>query len=319
MDRIRTDRPHPTWLRVRRIAGAGLALFAIVLGVGSLPVVFVYFWSGPIEAPAVAWEPEFETSFFSGEALLAGSLHLPPGPGPHPAAVVVHGSGRQTRSFGRSVAEQLLPLGVAVLAYDKRGVGASQGDYSGVGVSNSTAQLSTLADDALSGVEYLLGLPEIDPTRVGLFGVSQAGWIVPLAASRAPGLAFTVLISGPTVSVGEEIYYSGLTGDDFGTPTDLDGEALSTRFRAFEGARGFDPRSTLTSLDVDGLWIFGSLDRSIPVPESIEILEELRNKGRPFDFQLYRGANHGMVDLETGERVDYWPDVHEWLQQRLGL
>src|SRR5439155_231326 len=66
-----------------------------------------------------------EARFADGDVTLAGTLLLPPGPGPHPACVIVHGSGGQWRDCVRLIADVLAAAGVAALAYDIRGTGAS--------------------------------------------------------------------------------------------------------------------------------------------------------------------------------------------------
>ena len=82
--------------------------------------------------------------------------------------------------------------GIAVLGYDKRGVGGSTGDW-------NTALFEDLAGDVVSAFGYLKTRSDIDATQIGLLGVSQAGWIMPLAAVRAKDLAFVISISGAGV------------------------------------------------------------------------------------------------------------------------
>src|SRR5207237_7991735 len=87
--------------------------------------------------------------------------------------------------------------GVAALAYDKRGYGLSSGNPN----KNS---LYSLADDALAAVRYLQGRADIDPSRVGMEGESQGGWIIPIAASHAKDIAFVVLVSASGVSPAQQ-------------------------------------------------------------------------------------------------------------------
>jgi len=97
----------------------------------------------------------------SGGVRLAGTLTLPDGPSPHPAhpaVILLHGGGPQSRDF-YWVAPFFARLGVAVLAYDKRGVGGSTGDW-------RTASTADLAADALAAVDFLRSRPGIDPQRV---------------------------------------------------------------------------------------------------------------------------------------------------------
>src|SRR5262245_23928124 len=170
-------------------------------------------------------------TFPSGDVRLSYALDLPAGPGPFPALVFGHGSGRSTKQDAAPLASRLAARGYAVLRYDKRGVGASGGTYEGVGVANSERMFELLAGDMAAGRAFLASRPEIDARRIGLIGASQAGWIVPAAAARG-GAWCMVLLSGPTVSVGEEIFYSDLAE---GTTTPF--EELSARLLGFSGAR----------------------------------------------------------------------------------
>jgi uncharacterized protein len=225
-------------------------------------------------------------SFASGSVRLSYALDLPPGAGPFPAIVFGHGSGRTTKNEAFAVASRMTQAGFAVLRYDKRGVGESTGTYEAVGIANSERMLGLLADDMAAGVAFLRTRSEIDPNRIGLMGISQAGWIMPLAAERAP-VRFMILVVGPTVPVGIEIYYSDLAE---GTSASFD--ELSARLLEYRGPLGFDPRPTLERLDVPGLWLLGAQDRSIPTRETVAVLDELARAGRPYRWVVYPGYGH---------------------------
>jgi len=130
---------------------------------------------------------------------LAGTLTLPQGAGPHPAVVLISGSGPQNRDseiMGHRpflvLADHLTRAGIAVLRLDDRGVGESQGDL-------SQATSSDLATDVLAAVRTLAQTPGIDAGRIGLVGHSEGGLIAPWVETRAaPGeVAFLVLLAGP--------------------------------------------------------------------------------------------------------------------------
>ena len=135
-------------------------------------------------------------SFSNGDASLAGTLLLPAGPGPHPAVVMIHGSGPATRDVFLPVADVLVRNGVAVLIHDKRGTGASTGNY-------NRADFGDLAADALAGVAWLAAHPEIDPRQIGLHGFSLGSWVAPLAAARNPDVAFVIVESAPATTPAE--------------------------------------------------------------------------------------------------------------------
>jgi dienelactone hydrolase len=157
-------------------------------------------------------------------------------------------------------------------------------------VPNSERVFPILAGDMIAGVEFLKTRPEVDPSRIGLFGVSQAGWIIPIAASRSADVKFMILVVGPTVSVGVENYYSSLVET---SPTASLEDAYA-RSRVYSGPHGFDPRGTLESLSTPGLWLLGAVDRSIPTPLTVEILQSLQDSGRPYQWIVYPGADHNI-------------------------
>ncbi len=144
---------------------------------------------------------EEEVTYANGDVTLAGTLTLPPGPGPFPGAVLVSGSGPQNRDEEifdhrpfRVLADALTRRGIAVLRSDDRGVGGSTGDLDSV----TTVDF---AGDARRAVELLRARPEVADDRVGLIGHSEGGLVAPLAASSS-GAAFVVLLAGPGVSGG---------------------------------------------------------------------------------------------------------------------
>jgi dipeptidyl aminopeptidase/acylaminoacyl peptidase len=167
-------------------------------------------------------------TFPSAGVTIAGSLRLPPTPGPHPAVVYAHGSGPGTRNQVSLLAHFFLHRGIAVLGYDKRGIGGSTGDWRKI-------DFPELASDALAAVRYLKGRSEIDPYKIGLFGISQGGWIVSLAASRSADAAFFISHSGPGVSPRKQEFTmltSVMTASGF-SQEDIDG-VLRAMSRLYE-------------------------------------------------------------------------------------
>jgi pimeloyl-ACP methyl ester carboxylesterase len=131
-------------------------------------------------------------TFRNGSVTLAGTLTLPVTAKPHPAVVLIHGSDPNTR-FSGALPRLFAQRGIAVLTYDKRGAGASTGNL-------QAATFDDLAGDASAGVRFLQGCPDIDGKQVGLWAVSQGGWIAPLVATRTPKVAFMILHAGAAVT-----------------------------------------------------------------------------------------------------------------------
>lgn len=142
---------------------------------------------------------------------LAGTLTLPRGRGPHPAVVLLTGSGPQDRDEAlmghRSffvLADHLTRAGLAVLRYDDRGIGKSTGDF-------GKATHLDFVDDALAAVAWLKTRKEIDPRRIGLLGHSEGGIVASLAAVKRPGdIAFLVLLAGVGVPMDELLIRQGI-------------------------------------------------------------------------------------------------------------
>jgi pimeloyl-ACP methyl ester carboxylesterase len=157
---------------------------------------------GLVEMPSETRGTSEETAHFSsGDITLAGTIVLPEGSQPSPAVVLVHGSGPQKRDL--FMARWFAAQGIAALAYDKRGVGESGGDFRKV-------PFMELCNDGLAAIKYLKSRKEIDAKRIGVWGLSQGGWLGPLAASRSADVAFVIAVSGPGVSPGEQmiVYYA---------------------------------------------------------------------------------------------------------------
>jgi dienelactone hydrolase len=137
---------------------------------------------------------EEEVTFQNGDVTLAGKLLVPTTRGPHPAAILLHGSGPQDRNGERSeirwVADHFARHGIAALIYDKRGlgVGASTGNV-------ATASFADFARDAIAGLKLLQNRQEINPKQIGFWGISQAGWVMTTATSMSKDIAFIISVS----------------------------------------------------------------------------------------------------------------------------
>ena len=255
---------------------------------------------------AASTASESTTGFFtSGDVRLSYRLDIPARSGPVGAVVFGHGSGQQTKNSCRFLADGFLTRGFATLCFDKRGVGQSTGTFVFVGANDSIPVFDDLASDMAAGVAFLRSRPEIDPNRIGLAGVSQAGWIIPIAAARAKP-AFMILMVGPTVSVGIEGFYSRIV-EDTSAPVEDGYQQLAS----FKGFHGFDPKPVLETLSVPGLWLLGGEDRSIPTPATVAILDQLIAAGKPYAHVVFPGFGHNLGG------APFWPEIDRWLATTL--
>jgi len=137
---------------------------------------------------------------------LAGTLTLPEGEGPHPAVILITGSGTQNRDeeiLGHKpflvIADHLTRNGIAVLRFDDRGAGRSKG-------TPLNATSADFASDAAAAFRYLKSEGRIDTAFIGLAGHSEGGFIAPIVASENPEIAFIISLAGTGVP-GEEILH----------------------------------------------------------------------------------------------------------------
>lgn len=135
---------------------------------------------------------------------LSGTLTIPSGTGPFKAVILITGSGAQNRNeeiMGHKpflvIADYLSRNGIAVLRYDDRGAGSSQGNY-------ATATSADLATDAEAAFNFLKNNPKINPNEIGLMGHSEGGLIAPITAASKQEIAFIVSLAGPGIT-GEKV------------------------------------------------------------------------------------------------------------------
>ena len=262
----------------------------------------------------LAGHTEVEVHFRCVGAELAGTLYLPQRAGPVPAVVYVHGSGEATRwSWDVPWVQQTVRAGIAFFSYDKRGVGESQGACC-PGDQNHFNLLAADADGAVGAVRMRA---EIDPARIGFLGISQAGWVVPLAVVRSHrDVAFIAFASGPAVTTHEEQQWTELAGEDADNPPPLTPEKRTEITRELEPS-GFDPVPLLKQMTVPGIWVFGREDRSIPAEKSASALESLHKAQRKdFTVVLFPRAGHGLLDVPpTDPRA--MPTLLAWIQKHV--
>ena len=127
---------------------------------------------------------------------LAGTLTIPEGEGKHPVVILISGSGPQDRDESILkhkpfwvLADYLSRNGIAVLRFDDRGVGESEGTFAG-------ATSADFATDVMAGIDFLREHSSIDANKIGLMGHSEGGLIAPMVASKDKKLAFIILLAG---------------------------------------------------------------------------------------------------------------------------
>jgi hypothetical protein len=260
----------------------------------------------------------------AGRHSLACTLTIPPGQGRRPAVAFAHGSGAAVRAFNSTFALFFARHGHVVLSCDKRGIGQSGGAYPG---ENANAiSIDAYARDVEAQARWLSRRPEVDPARLGISGASQAGWIMPLAASRERAVRWIVTLVGPTYTTDEDDVYGNLAGQGNFVPTTGE-EQIEAEMRRARG--GFDPLPAIDALRIPALWLYGGRDRHVSTRISLERLDPLvRQPGRDFSYAVFPLANHGLIETETQYSLTpevlrssryaegLWTTMDAWLRSR---
>jgi dipeptidyl aminopeptidase/acylaminoacyl peptidase len=274
----------------------GIALFVGLAIFATLPALSPdggFSLAGP-DLSSLEYE---EIEFGNGELRLAGMLFVPEGEGPFPVAVIIHGSGpsRRNSSWYVSVAGHLQEDGISVLLPDKRGCEKSDGDWLGVG-------FDELATDTLAAVAYVRSRPEFGESRVGLVGMSQGGWIAPVAASQDTNIDFVVSMSGATVPtkrqlLHEEIY--NISAYTWPFIARMLAPITSSQILKMDHVRAyaeFDPIPYWQKVEASKFFAFGRSDTNVPVEESLEALRMSDVGGL---VKVYPDGGHAIADPET--------------------
>jgi dienelactone hydrolase len=264
----------------------------------------------------LAMPPSFTTKnikFLSEGDSLSGTIFKPD----HTSAavVIVHGSGQEKRMT--EFATLLAKNGIAVLTYDKRGVGESAGKYAGpeVGTNNVDASnLNLLSLDASAAVNTLSKYLSGNRIPIGLIGGSQAGWIIPLTAEKNKKVKFMAIFSGALITVKEQLrfqFYTNGNSNFWATHTEEDARKHTKNDPDRYEFIDTDPLDTLSKLSIPGLWIFGGKDIQVPVNLSIEHLNTLKSKGKRYEYKLFPTLGHNTAFSKDEEPMK---DAVKWMK-----
>lgn len=302
-----------------------------------------------------------EVSFTNeqGHVRLAGTLSVPNVKGPFPAVLLIAASGpegRDEEAAGHRVfvvlADYLLRKGIAVLRYDKRGVGASTGDW-------SKASFDDLVSDAAAAFSYLKTRREVDRHLIGVIGHSEGGSIAPAVAARDKDVAYVVAMAGSGLSgevriTEQEVYLAresgaspeqqarirvmygqifravessqddAIAGKRIATLID---EAVAAKALSKEGASATrqrltpdfvrtelhdDPISYLKKVKVPVLALIGTLDRIVPADPYVKAMQPVLNTIPGSSLHVLPNLNHIMQTAQTGS-----PDEFETIEETI--
>jgi pimeloyl-ACP methyl ester carboxylesterase len=254
-----------------------------------------------------------EIKFVSEGDSLAGTIFTPKNI--QAAVVIIHGSGQEKRMI--EFATILANNGIAVLTYDKRGVGESAGIYAGpeVGTNNvDFANLNLLSLDASAAANALSKSLSNKKIPIGLIGASQAGWIIPLVAEKNKKVKFMTIFSGALITSKEQLRFQFYTnGNKSFWDTHTEEDARKHLFGDPDKYEFIDtdPNETLSKLSIPGFWIFGGKDIQVPVKLSIEYLDRLKSKGKNYEYKSFPNLGHNTAFSDSKEPMK---DAIQWIK-----
>lgn len=306
-----------------------------------------------IAAQPLPYENE-EVRFDGGTAgvRLTGTFTHPPGRGPFPAVLLIVGAGYQNRDadvyqhkLHLVLADDLTRRGLAVLRYDKRGIGGSTGEF-------SKATTDDLIADAAAAMRYLESRSDIDHRRIGIIGHSQGGYIAPRVAVRDPAVAFLVLIAAPAAraeafarerhalmdvdddipakqrALNQDLITATVTPDPTQARRNIQrvlGRMVEVHMISPERAAPLleeltssdtragwaaDPCEPLRHLSIPVLALNGSLDHQVPAHANLAALREALRDNPDATVRELHGLNHQFTTARIGSEWEY-PIIEE--------
>lgn len=297
----------------------------------------------PWETAATTTIDAEERTFQAGGATLSGTLYTPRGGKNLAAVVAFHGAQfplRETPLY-RHLPRMLVPLGIAVFVFDRRGSGRSGGEL-------RDSDYAMLADDGIAAQRLLATDPRIDSDRIGFWGLSQGGWIALLAAQRSPQAAFAISVSAPLTQSEPQMlfaianslrikgypqaeidmavrtratiaaYYRGEIDRDAAQEA-LDAALPRPWFELTYLPRALtdpetsrwpkemanDPLVAIGAVKIPTLLLFGARDPWIPVQTSVDRLKELEKEQHNVEWAVIADADHTMsVSAPPWQQID---------------
>ena len=280
-----------------------------------------------------------DVTYSSGDIKMTGTLTIPDdGKDKHPAAILISGSGPQDRNedtvgpgglklgIFKQIAHVLSENGVAVLRYDDRGTGESQGNF-------AEATQEDLVRDAEAAVSYLRTREDIRSDRIALVGHSEGAIIAPRIAAQDPTIRAIVLLAG-TAKTGDEVLreqfnfvldsmefpeekrekalarYENMLKIIKEEPVDKEAEEklkpqIEPQLKWLQSFVNHDPLSVLDKIEADVLIINGGKDKQV-LPEHAKMLHKrLKKLKKTTTLKIFPDLSHLLIPAETGAYAEY--------------
>lgn len=244
----------------------------------------------------------------SDDATIEGELFLPDAQGPFPVLIIVPGSGNDTREFSAAFAPIITSFGYGLYVYDKRGLGGSTGSYPAESFDNPFEFLSARADDVIGIIDFLQKHVDIKTDKIGLFGSSQGTWVSTITYDKkSQDIGLMIMLSGGVTSTKAEQHY-----EDLIEISNLSIVDANQAIHEYMGDLGYDPKPTISNMDLPTLFIYGGKDDSHPTLYDKEIVETLNRTN--FTIHFYENATHDLEEVGTNNLTsDLLTNLGAWL------
>ncbi|MGK0500593.1 MAG: dipeptidyl aminopeptidase/acylaminoacyl peptidase [Oceanicoccus sp.] len=268
---------------------------------------------------------ENEISFTHAGNTLVGTLMLPEIKGPHRIVLFVHGDGPTERdNYGvyRPLWDAFLAAGFGIYSWDKAGVGQSTGDW-------QSQNMSDRADELIAAGQALTTLENVDVDSLGIWGISQAGWVVPMAVTQSDIFDWTILVSGAINWMDQSRYltehrmrHEGFSELDISKALALERHSSNSlihlkdyeqykiktlyappccnqvmseqRWRFVRKNVSADVTPYLSKINIPVLGIFGEFDANVDIHQSKKIYQQ-EIQSSLLTLKTFRNADHGIM------------------------
>ena len=258
-------------------------------------------------APSVFLEPRLVRVLGFDGAEIPVYLFEPPGPGPHPFVVYVHGGPEgQFRPYFSRLFQYLLHCGLGVAAPNVRG---STGYGKAFAEADNYRKRMDSVKDLESVTRELVRLGLTRPGQLGIVGGSYGGFMVLAAITEYPDLFsaavdFVGIVDFVNFLKNTKPYRRALREAEYGPLSDE------------EFLRSISPRHKLDRVRTPLFVVHGRNDPRVPVSEAEEVFRTLNDLGREVEYLVFEDEGHGIAKLEN--RLVFYPRMAEFLKRRLG-
>jgi len=245
---------------------------------------------------------------------LRGALHLPEAKGPRPGVVMLHGFGavRMEKNFEFvALSRALEAAGVASLRFDFYGSGESDGDFIEMTVSGERA-------DAAAALDWFRALPEADPGRVGLMGMSLGGLVTACVLGSRPDVKAACLwaaAADTAARLGEMMDEKDRRLLAEHGWVDMEGRRLGRAF--FDDLPNHRPYEEIAGYGGPVMVIHGTADETVPLGDARGYVAALEGRGDDTvtEHVFIPGGDHPWANVEHRETL--YRTTVDWFARHL--